>query len=248
MIKVVFLRHGQSTWNLANRFTGWTDVDITEEGAREAHAAGEMLKNEGYHFDQAVTSVLKRSVRTLWIVQDVMDLMWLPVEKDWRLNERHYGALQGLNKVEVGEQYGAEQVRQWRRGFSVRPPALSNSDPRHPRFDARYGRMEASQLPAVESLEDTMKRVIAYWNGVIVPRVREGKKILLVAHGNTLRALIKHLEGMSEEAIMELNIPTGIPLVYEFDDGLQVLRHYYLADSEQVRAAVEQVARQASAA
>lgn len=248
MSKVVFLRHGQSTWNQTNRFTGWTDVDLTDNGMREAHAAGEILKEEGYVFDQAFTSVLKRAVRTLWIVQDVMDLMWLPVEKDWRLNERHYGALQGLNKVETAEQYGTEQVHRWRRGFSVRPPLLADSDPRHPRFDVRYRGLKPAQLPAAESLEDTMVRVIACWNEVIAPQVQAGKKILLVAHGNTLRALIKQLDGMSEEAIMELNIPTGIPLVYEFDDGLRVAKHYYLGDAAKIQAAADQVAHQATAA
>ncbi len=243
MIKVVFLRHGQSAWNLENRFTGWTDVDLSARGTGEAQFAGRLLKEHGYVFDHSITSVLKRSIRTLWIVLDVMDLMWLPVDKDWRLNERHYGALQGMNKHEVAQRYGAEQVHQWRRGFSVRPPLLEETDPRHPRFDPRY-HIDRERLPAAESLEDTMVRVADYWDESVIPRMREGRKILIVAHGNSLRALIKKLDGVSDEDIMELNIPTGIPLVYEFDEQLAVTRHYYLADEEQVRHAIEEVVQQ----
>ncbi|HKK14795.1 MAG TPA: 2,3-diphosphoglycerate-dependent phosphoglycerate mutase [Gammaproteobacteria bacterium] len=244
MFKIVLIRHGQSEWNLANRFTGWTDVDLSERGRREARSAGRLLKENGYHFDYAFTSVLKRSIRTLWLAQDVMDLMWIPVEKDWRLNERHYGALQGLDKKQTAEQYGAEQVHRWRRGFTVRPPELSDTDPRHPRFDPRYNRLDGDRLPSTESLQDTMARVLEYWDAAIVPRIREGRQVLIVAHGNSLRALSKKLDGISDEAITELNIPTGIPLVYEFDDALEPVRHYYLADAEEVRQAVDEVAHQ----
>jgi 2,3-bisphosphoglycerate-dependent phosphoglycerate mutase len=247
MIKVVFLRHGQSTWNVENRFTGWTDVDLSPQGVREAEDAGKMLRNAGYQFDLAYTSLLKRAIRTLWLVQETMDLEWLPLEKDWRLNERHYGTLQGLNKLEVGEHYGAEQLHLWRRGFAVRPPALAESDPRHPRYDRRYEWLPMRLLPGTESLEDTMKRAVEHWQSEVVPKMREGKKVLIVAHGNTLRALIKQLEGISDREIMELNIPTGIPLVYEFDDDFRVMAHYYLADEEQVQAAIQGVAKQSVA-
>jgi 2,3-bisphosphoglycerate-dependent phosphoglycerate mutase len=245
MIKVVFLRHGQSTWNLENRFTGWTDVDLTSRGTEEAQEAGKLLKDNGFVFDLAFTSVLKRAIRTLWLVQDVMDNMWLPVEKDWRLNERHYGALQGLNKIEIQDHYGAEQVYRWRRGYSVQPPALNYSDPRHPRFDGRYSHLSSEILPATESLENTLRRTTAYWERAIVPQIQQGKRVLIVAHGNSLRALIKRLEELTDTEIMQLNIPTGIPLVYEFDDNLQVLAHYYLAEQEKVQSAIDEVARQA---
>lgn len=237
MIKVVFIRHGQSTWNLENRFTGWTDVDLSPQGITEAKEAGRTLKQNGYTFDYAFTSVLKRAVRTLWLVEDVMDLMWLPVEKDWRLNERHYGALQGLNKAEVAEHYGPEQVHQWRRGFAIRPPAMSATDPRLPYHDHRYADLDASQLPMTESLEDTMTRAIACWETRIVPKIMTGKRILLVAHGNTLRALVKHLEHVSDEEITQLDIPTGVPLIYEFDDSLKVMARYYLSEAKQPHAA-----------
>jgi 2,3-bisphosphoglycerate-dependent phosphoglycerate mutase len=230
MIKVVFLRHGQSTWNLENRFTGWTDVDLSPKGIEEARRAGQILKHDGYAFDYAFTSVLKRAIRTLWLVQEAMDCLWLPVHKDWRLNERHYGALQGLNKSEIAAHYGAEQLHAWRRGFAVRPPALSATDPRLPHNDPRYHNLPYSALPATESLADTMKRALACWNDDIVPKILEGERVIVSAHGNTLRALIKHLEMLSDEKIMEVEIPTGVPLVYEFDEGMNVIARYYLED------------------
>lgn len=247
MFKVVFLRHGQSQWNLENRFTGWTDVDLSAHGVQEAKQAGKLLADHGFHFDYAFTSVLKRSIRTLWIVQDVTDLMWVPVEKDWRLNERHYGTLQGLNKADTVAQFGAEQVHRWRRGFAVRPPELTPADPRHPRFDPRYSGLGGVRLPEAESLEDTMARVLVYWREAIVPRILEGRSVLVVAHGNSLRALSKELDHISDDAIPNLNIPTGIPLVYEFDGDLKPQAHYYLADAEQVRQAIESVVHQTPA-
>lgn len=231
MYKLVLLRHGESTWNRENRFTGWTDVDLSDKGYQEAAAAGRALRDAGYSFDIAYSSVLRRAIRTLWVVQETMDLLWLPVEKDWRLNERHYGALQGLNKAEIAEHYGAEQVQQWRRSYSVRPPALNLSDPRHPRFDPRYRALTRSALPATESLADTMHRVSQVWHGSILPRLHRGRKILIVAHGNTLRALIKHLEQIPDDEIAELNIPTGTPLVYEFNDAHQIMAQYYLSEA-----------------
>lgn len=231
MIKIVFLRHGESTWNLENRFTGWTDVDLSAQGIHEARTAGQLLKSTGYTFDYAYTSLLKRAIRTLWVVQDVMDLMWVPTAKDWRLNERHYGALQGLNKEEVATHYGAAQVHEWRRGFAVRPPALGVTDPRLPYHDRRYTDVPTMQLPWTESLRDTMKRSIACWEECILPRIWQHQRILVVAHGNTLRALMKHLEQISDQDVMELNIPTGAPLVYEFDDSLEVQARYYLDES-----------------
>ena len=230
MIKVVLLRHGESTWNVENRFTGWTDVDLTPVGILEARRAGRLLRDNGYTFDSAHTSLLKRSIRTLWMVAEEMDLHWLPVHKDWRLNERHYGALQGSNKAEISEYYGAQQVQLWRRGCAVRPPAMSFTDPRLPYHDPRYAHVPASCLPNTESLEDTMLRCIKSWNEFIVPSIRAGKRTLVVAHHNTLRALMKHLENISDAEIMELNIPTGKPLVYEFDDKLRVLARYYVDD------------------
>ncbi len=228
MYKIVLLRHGESTWNRENRFTGWTDVDLSDKGRQEAKAAGRMLRDAGYSFDLAYVSVLRRAIRTLWIVQEVMDQPWLPVEKDWRLNERHYGALQGLNKAEIAEHYGAERVHQWRRSYAVRPPSLNLTDPRHPRFDPRYRNLALNDLPATESLADTMKRVLEVWHGSIHPRLRANRKILVVAHGNTLRALVKYLEVLPDDEIAELNIPTGIPLVYEFNPVFQVMARYYL--------------------
>jgi len=248
MIKVVFLRHGESTWNVENRFTGWTDVDLSPRGLQEAREAGITLKREGYQFDCAFTSVLKRAIRTLWTVQDAMDLMWVPVQRDWRLNERHYGALQGLNKTEVAAHYGEEQVHEWRRGFAVRPPAMGDTDPRLPLHDRRYADIDPALLPKTESLHDTLRRALACWYETIVPRLRMGKRVLVTAHGNSLRALVKQLDGLSDAEVMELNIPTGIPLVYEFDDELRVLTHYYLADADTVRAAQAAVAHQAAAA
>jgi len=228
MYKIVLLRHGESTWNRENRFTGWTDVDLSARGHHEAEAAGRMLRDAGYSFDLAYVSVLRRAIRTLWTVQEVMDQLWLPVVKDWRLNERHYGALQGLNKAEIAEHYGHERVHEWRRSYATRPPALNLTDPRHPRFDPRYRELPAEALPATESLADTMKRVLEVWHQHIFPNLRSGRRILIVAHGNTLRALVKYLEVLPDDEIVELNIPTGIPLVYEFNPVFQVMARYYL--------------------
>jgi 2,3-bisphosphoglycerate-dependent phosphoglycerate mutase len=235
MKKLVLLRHSQSLWNLANRFTGWTDVDLSDQGIREARQAGKMLKAEGYTFNVAYTSVLKRAIRTLWIVLDEMDLMWIPVHCSWRLNERHYGALQGLDKKATAQEYGAEQVHIWRRGYDVRPPALAITDPRHPRFDPRYAGLDQDDLPSTESLKDTLERVLPYWNSAIVPVLREVKTILISAHGNSLRALVKHLDAVSDEDIMGIEIPTGIPLVYEVDDDLRIRAHYYLGSEPEVK-------------
>lgn len=245
MLKLVLLRHGESTWNQENRFTGWTDVDLSARGIEEAHWAGKQLKTEGFEFDFAYTSVLTRAIRTLWIVLDELKLMWIPVERSWRLNERHYGALQGLNKAKTAEEYGQKQVHLWRRSFMVRPPALSLDDPRHPRFDRRYAGLTPEQLPATECLKDTFNRVMPYWHQTIVPRLRKGERILISAHGNSMRALVKYLDGISDAEISNLNIPTGIPLLYEFGSNLRVISHRYLADPEAVRKAVEEVANQA---
>jgi 2,3-bisphosphoglycerate-dependent phosphoglycerate mutase len=244
--KLILLRHGQSQWNQENRFTGWTDVDLSEVGKQEAYRAGRRLLADGFHFDRAYTSVLKRAISTLWIVLDGMDQMWIPVERSWRLNERHYGALQGLNKAETAERHSPEQVHLWRRSYAVRPPSLENDDPHHPRFDPRYTGLIADELPAAESLADTYSRVMPYWEGQIAPQLRRGKTILISAHGNSLRALVKYLDAISDEAIPELNIPTGIPLLYEFGNGLEVLGSHYLADEEEVKAAAKAVARQAA--
>ncbi|HET9299087.1 MAG TPA: 2,3-diphosphoglycerate-dependent phosphoglycerate mutase, partial [Candidatus Polarisedimenticolaceae bacterium] len=227
MRQLVLLRHGQSTWNLENRFTGWTDVDLTPDGVAEAQRAARLLQEEGFSFDEAYTSVLKRAIRTLWIVLDGMDLMWIPVTRDWRLNERHYGALQGLNKAEMAEKYGAEQVLQWRRSYATPPPPLSTADARHPSHDRRYAEVPPTALPRSESLADTVARFLPAWNEVIAPRVRAGRRVLLAAHGNSLRALVKYLDGISEEEIVGLNIPTGIPLVYELDNDLRPVTHRY---------------------
>jgi 2,3-bisphosphoglycerate-dependent phosphoglycerate mutase len=243
--KLVLLRHGQSTWNLENRFTGWTDVDLSARGLAESRRAGQQLAAEGLAFDVAFTSALKRAIRTLWIALEEVDLLWVPVVRHWRLNERHYGALQGLNKAETAERYGAEQVYLWRRSFAVRPPPLSLDDPRHPRSDRRYARVDPAQLPATESLKDTLDRVMPCWHHIIAPQIRQGAKVLIAAHGNSLRALVKHLDHISDDDIPELNIPTGVPLVYELDENLQVLERRYLGDPEAVAAAAEAVARQA---
>ncbi|MGC8723333.1 MAG: 2,3-diphosphoglycerate-dependent phosphoglycerate mutase [Acidobacteriota bacterium] len=247
MFKLVLLRHGESAWNRENRFTGWTDVDLTSQGVAEAVEAGRLLKAEGLSFDEAYTSVLKRAIRTLWLVLDEMDLMWIPVVPDWRLNERHYGALQGLNKAEMAERFGEEQVKIWRRSYDVRPPALEPSDERFPGRDPRYAGLAQSQIPLTECLKDTVARVVPCWEQRIAPRVREGRRLLVVAHGNSLRALIKHLDGMGDEAIVNLNIPTGMPMVYELDDALVPLRRFYLGDPEKVRQATEAVASQGKA-
>jgi len=247
MIKLVLLRHGQSVWNLENRFTGWTDVDLSEKGIAEAHLAGQQLANGEFHFDLAFTSLLKRAIRTLWIVLDDMDLMWLPVTRAWQLNERHYGALQGLNKAETAQKEGAEQVHRWRRSFAVRPPALDWDDPRHPRHDPRYAALTESQLPAAESLQDTLRRALPYWHDVIAPQIQHGQRVLIVAHGNSLRALVKHLDQISDDEITGLNIPTGIPLVYELDENLAAQKRYYLGDPAAAEAAAQAVAAQGEA-
>lgn len=244
MTKLVLLRHGESTWNRENRFTGWTDVDLSERGVEEARSAGELLLAEGYDFDVAFTSVLKRAIRTLWITLDEMDLMWLPVVRSWRLNERHYGALQGLNKADTAAKYGDDKVLTWRRSFSIRPPELDRSDERWPGHDRRYREISERELPLTECLADTVERVLPFWHEAIVPAIRSGRRVLIVAHGNSLRALVKYLDEISDDEIVGLNIPTGIPLVYELDEELRPQRHYYLGDAEKARAAAEAVARQ----
>ncbi|MCC7007255.1 MAG: 2,3-diphosphoglycerate-dependent phosphoglycerate mutase [Acidobacteria bacterium] len=247
MYTLVLLRHGESTWNKDNRFTGWTDVDLSERGLVEAREAGVLLRDSGYSFDVAFTSVLKRAIRTCWIVLDELDLLWLPVERHWRLNERHYGALQGLNKAETAAKHGEEQVKIWRRSYDIPPPALDVDDPRHPRFDRRYAGLSSGELPATESLEDTVARVVPYWTGTLAPEIQRGRRVLIAAHGNSLRALVKYLDGMSDEEIVELNIPTGIPLVYELDASLEPIEHYYLGDPEAAARAAAAVAQQAKA-
>ncbi len=247
MFKVVLLRHGESIWNMENRFTGWTDIDLSERGMAEAHRAGQILKAEGYIFDIAFTSVLKRAIRTLWIVLDEMDLMWIPVRNSWRLNERHYGALQGLNKAETAAKYGEEQVLLWRRSYDVRPPALTQDDPRWPGRDPRYKELDPADIPLTECLKDTVARFLPYWHDTLAPAIRSGKRVLVSAHGNSLRALVKYLDNISDEEIVELNIPTGVPLVYEFDADLKPIRHYYLGDPEEIRKAQEAVAQQGKA-
>ena len=228
MIKLVLIRHGESVWNKENRFTGWTDVDLSENGLIEARKAGQILKANGYVFDIAYTSVLKRAIRTLWIVLHEMDLMWIPVYKSWKLNERHYGALQGLNKADTAKKYGDEQVHKWRRYVDVRPPELSVTDERYPDSELKYKELRQDEIPATESLEDTIKRVMVEWFQEIVPQIEIGKKLIISAHGNTLRALVKYLDNISSDNIVSLNIPTGVPLVYELDDNLKPIRHYYL--------------------
>ena len=247
MPKLILLRHGQSIWNLENRFTGWTDVDLSDHGMAEARNAGKLLRAEGYHFDKAFTSVLKRAIRTLWIVMDEMNLMWIPVHRSWRLNERHYGTLQGLNKRDTVEKYGQKQVQIWRRSYETRPPALDKTDKRNPAFDPRYAQFKNKGLPSTECLKDTLNRVLPYWHEVIEPDLKDGKQILVAAHGNSLRALAKYLDNMSDDEITGINIPTGIPLVYELDDDLNAIRHYYLGDEEEIRKATETVAGQSYA-
>ncbi len=243
-MKLVLLRHGESDWNKENRFTGWTDVDLSEEGREQAREAGRVLKAEGFTFDVAYTSVLKRAIRTLWIAMDEMDLLWVPVNRSWRLNERHYGALQGLNKSETAEKFGEDQVKIWRRSYDIPPPALEETDERYPGHDPRYRDLSPQELPLTECLKDTVARFLPYWEQTIAPDVRDGKKVLIAAHGNSLRALIKYLDGMTEEAIINLNVPTGMPLVYELDENLKPLKNYYLGDAEKVKAAMEAVASQ----
>ncbi|HEX9116025.1 MAG TPA: 2,3-diphosphoglycerate-dependent phosphoglycerate mutase [Anaerolineae bacterium] len=245
MIKLVLLRHGESDWNKENRFTGWTDVDISEKGVAEAHEAGRLLRADGYEFDVAYTSVLKRAIRTLWIALDELDQMWIPVYRTWRLNERHYGALQGLNKAETAEKFGKEQVHQWRRSYDVPPPALTPDDPRYPGRERRYKSLTAAELPLTECLKDTVERFLPYWHETIVPDLKAGKRVLIAAHGNSLRALVKYLDNISDEEIPELNIPTGVPLVYELDDHLKPIRHDYLGDPEAIAKAAAAVAAQA---
>ena len=247
MFKLVLLRHGQSVWNLENRFTGWTDVGLTQQGEAEAHKAGQLLKSEGYSFDVAYTSVLKRAIKTLWIAMEEMELEWLPVYRAWQLNERHYGALQGLNKAEMAKKFGEEQVHTWRRSYDVPPPALEWDDERHPRFDPRYASIRPEDLPATESLKITLERVLPYWHMVLAPAIKSGQRMLVAAHGNSLRALVKYLDNISDEEIPGPNIPTGVPLIYELDDDLKAIRHYYLGDPEEVAKAAAAVAAQGKA-
>ncbi len=244
MYKVVLIRHGESVWNKLNLFTGWTDVDLSEKGIQEANEGGKVLKEEGYTFDIAYTSVLKRAVKTLNIVLDNMDLDWIPVVKHWRLNERHYGALQGLNKAETAEKYGKDQVLVWRRSFDTPPPALEETDDRFPGKEARYADLSKDELPLTESLKLTIDRFLPYWHETIAPMIKTGKKVVVVAHGNSLRALVKYLDNISEEEIVGLNIPTGVPLVYELDKDLKPIKHYYLGDQEKIQAAISSVAKQ----
>ena len=244
MKKLVLIRHGESEWNQKNLFTGWTDVDLTEKGISEAEEGGKILKEGGYTFDIAYTSVLKRAIRTLNIVLDKMDLMWIPVVKSYRLNERHYGALQGLNKAETAEKYGAEQVLQWRRSYNIPPPELTEDDERYPGKDPRYKNIDKSEIPLTESLEITVKRFVPYWLDTIVPTIKSGQKVIIAAHGNSLRALVMYLDNVSKEDIVKLNIPTGVPLVYELDDDLKPIKHYYLGDQAKINAAINSVANQ----
>lgn len=244
MYKLVLVRHGQSAWNLENRFTGWTDVDLTELGKAEAAEAGKLLKDDGYDFDIAYTSVLKRAIKTLNIIQDAMNLDWIPVVRAWQLNERHYGALQGLNKADTARKFGEEQVKIWRRSYDVTPPALELTDERHPKFDRRYAALTPEQLPATESLKITLERVLPYWDATLAPEIKSGKRVLVVAHGNSIRALVKYLDNVSESDILELNIPTGLPLVYELDDDLKPIKHYYLGDAEEAAKKAAAVANQ----
>ena len=247
MHKLVLLRHGESIWNKENRFTGWTDVDLSDKGREEAREAGRALMAGGFGFDLAFTSVLKRAIRTLWIALDEMDLMWIPVRNSWRLNERHYGALQGLNKAETAAKFGDPQVKVWRRSYDVPPPALEPGDPRSPASDPRYAELRPGELPNTECLKDTVARFLPLWNSAIAPEVQAGKRVLIAAHGNSLRALVKYLDNVSDSDIVELNIPTGIPLVYELDASLRPIRHYYLGDQARVEAAVNAVAAQGKA-
>ena len=247
MYKIVLLRHGESTWNKENRFTGWTDVDLSEKGRDEAKRAGEVLRAEGWTFDVAFTSVLKRAIRTLWFVLDELDLMWIPTTKAWQLNERHYGALQGLNKAETAAKFGEEQVLIWRRSYDTPPPALTADDERYPGRDPRYVGLSKDELPLTESLKETVARVIPYWSREIAPVVKAGKRVIIAAHGNSLRALVKYLDDMSEEAIIKLNIPTGVPLVYELDENLKPIKSYYLGDPEEIARAAAAVAAQGKA-
>ena len=245
--KIILIRHGESIWNMENKFTGWTDVDLSPKGIQEANSSGETLLKDGYIFDIAFTSVLKRAIRTLWITLDKMDLLWIPVHNSWRLNERHYGALQGLNKAETTEKFGEEQVKIWRRSYDIPPPVLEKNDPRYPGSDPRYKDMDEKDIPLTESLKDTVARFLPYWHETIAPTIKSGKKVVIAAHGNSLRALVKYLDNISEKDIVELNIPTGIPLVYELDNNLKPIKHYYLGDEEAIQKAIQGVANQAKA-
>jgi len=247
MFKLVLVRHGQSAWNLENRFTGWTDVGLTEQGMDEAREAGRLLREGGYEFDVAYTSVLKRAIKTLWLALEEMDREWLPVIRAWQLNERHYGNLQGLNKAEMAEKFGEEQVHIWRRSYDVPPPPLDADDKRHPRFDRRYADLTPEQLPATESLKITLGRVLPYWHEVLAPEIKAGKRLLIAAHGNSLRAMVKYLDNISDEEITSLNIPTGVPLVYELDDNLQAIKNYYLGDADEIAKKAAAVAAQGKA-
>ena len=247
MYKLVLLRHGESTWNKENRFTGWTDVDLSEKGLGEAKEAAVTLKAAGYNFDIAYTSVLKRAIRTLWLTLDGMDLMWIPVIRSWRLNERHYGALQGLNKAETAAKFGEQQVLIWRRSYDIQPPALESTDDRFPGHDPRYQKLTKDQLPLTECLKDTVARVLPFWHETIAPSIKSGQKVLVAAHGNSIRAMVKYLDNIPEDEIVGLNIPTGLPLVYELDRELKPIKHYYLGDPEKVKAAIESVANQGKA-
>ena len=247
MYKVVLLRHGESVWNMENRFTGWTDVDLSEKGVQEANAAGKVMKDEGYVFDIAFTSVLRRAIKTLHIALDVMDQLWIPERKSWRLNERHYGALQGLNKAETAAQYGDEQVHVWRRSYATPPPELKPEDQRYPGHDPRYASLAPADVPKTECLKDTVDRFLPYWHEEIAPTIKSGKRVIVAAHGNSLRALVKYLDDISDEDIPALNIPTGIPLVYELDDDLKPAKHYYLGDADAIAAAAQAVANQGKA-
>ena len=247
MYKVVLLRHGESDWNRENRFTGWTDVDLSELGQKEARAAGQLLKKEGYSFDQAFTSVLKRAIRTLNLALDEMGLLWIPVQRSWRLNERHYGALQGLNKAETAAKFGDDQVKVWRRSYDIPPPPLEVTDERFPAFDPRYADVPRAALPATECLKDTVARFVPYWQDAIAPAVKASKKVVIAAHGNSLRALVKYLDNISDKDIVELNIPTGVPLVYELNEQLEPIRHYYLGDQAEIAAKMNAVAAQGKA-
>ena len=244
MKKIVLLRHGESTWNKENRFTGWTDVDLTPQGIQEAQSAGRLLREHGFAFDIAYTSVLKRAIRTLWIVLDEMDQMWIPIQHTWRLNERHYGALQGLNKAETAAQYGDEQVLIWRRSYDVRPPALTVDDTRYAGADPRYKNLSDNDIPVTECLKDTVARFLPYWNTTIAPQVQAGKSVIIAAHGNSLRALVKYLDNISDEDILNCNIPTGVPLVYELDDNLKPIKNYYLGNLAEIQEAMQTVANQ----
>ena len=247
MYKLVLLRHGESTWNKENRFTGWTDVDLSDKGKEEAKKAGQLLKKEGFIFDIAYTSVLKRAIRTLWTVLDEMDLMWIPVIRNWRLNERHYGALQGLNKAETAKKYGDDQVKIWRRSYDIQPPALEKTDDRYPGKDPRYSELDEKDLPLTECLKDTVDRFVPYWENVIAPTVKSAQRVIIAAHGNSLRALVKYLDNIPEKEIVELNIPTGIPLVYELDENLKPIKNYYFGDPEEIAKAAQAVANQGKA-